>query len=83
LPISIVRGASVGGSARRKQRLYARNQFARAERLRHVIVRAHLEAYHAVGLFSARGEHQNRQAIQRLIFPHFPANIQAGKFREH
>ena len=66
-----------------QERLHPRNQFARAERLRHIIVSAHLKAYHAVGFLSARGEHQNRQAIQRLILPHFPANIQAGEFREH
>src|SRR5882724_12966786 len=47
-----------------KQRLHPRQQFARAERLRHIVVSAHLKAHNAVGFVPARREHKNGQAIQ-------------------
>src|SRR4029077_9862473 len=66
-----------------KQRLYARDQLARAEWLGDVIVGAHLQADDAVGFITARRKHENRQAIQRIIPPNLPANVQTGEFRQH
>ena len=83
LPISRMRGASAGGSALRKQRFYTRNQFARAKRLRHVVVRAHLQPNHPVGFIAARRQHQHRQPVQRLLLANFAANLKAGHLRQH
>jgi len=47
-----------------QQRSNPGDQFAHAEGLGHVIVRAHFQAHHAVGFFAARGEHENRQTIE-------------------
>src|SRR5229473_60552 len=66
-----------------EQRFDARQQFARAERLGDVIVSAHLEAHDAVGFFAARGEHENGQAIQRVVPANFPADIEPGNFGKH
>ncbi len=54
----------------------AGHQFARAEGLGDVIVRAHFQADHAVGLFSACGEHQDRQAIEPRVAPDLLADLQ-------
>src|SRR5262249_24843931 len=45
-----------------QKRADAGKQLARAEGLGEVIVRAELEAHHAVGLLCASGEHQDRDA---------------------
>src|SRR5467141_3932873 len=47
-----------------EQRLDAREQFARAEGLGHVIVGAHLEPDDAVGFLAASREHENGQTIE-------------------
>jgi len=59
----------VAAAAGRRQRarapqdaLDAREQLARAERLRQVVVGAHLQADDAVDFLGARGEHDDRQA---------------------
>ena len=44
-----------------QHRMDARDELARRERLRHVVVRAQLEARDAVDLLVARGEHHDRQ----------------------
>ena len=55
-------GCRFAGQAARaaQDRLDARQQLARAERLGQVVVGAHLQADDAVGLLAARGEHDHR-----------------------
>ena len=48
------------GAAAAQHGADAREQLARAERLGEVVVGAELEAHHAVGLFRAAGEHDDR-----------------------
>src|SRR5229473_8368509 len=66
-----------------EQRFDARQQFARAERLGHVIVGTHLQAHNTIGFFAARGEHENGQTIERVIPANFPADIEPGNFGKH
>ena len=80
---SITRGISPGGLRAPQQRFHARPQLARAEWLGDVIVRAHFEAHDAVGFLAPRGQHQDRQAIERLIAADFLADFEARKLRQH
>ena len=52
------RGLRAGAA---QQGAHARQQLARAEGLGQVVVGAELQPHHAVGLFGAAGEHQDRQ----------------------
>ena len=58
------RGVPPSGSP--QQRLDARAQLLRAERLRDVVVGAHLEREHLLRFLRARGEHQDRRPETRL-----------------
>src|SRR5579863_2232426 len=73
----------VGRLGAAQQRLHSGAQLARAEGLRDVVVRAHFEAHHAVGLLAARRQHQDWQAVQRSVPANFLADIEAGKLRQH
>ncbi len=66
-----------------EQRFDTGNQFARAEWLCHVIVRAHFQPHDAVRFLAPGGQHQNRQAIQRLVAPDVPADFETRKFWQH
>src|SRR5258706_363283 len=66
-----------------EQRFDARQQFAGAERLGDVIIRAHLQAHNAIGFIAPRGEHQNGETIQRVIPANFPANVEPGNLGKH
>ena len=57
-----------------EDRLDARGELARRERLRDVVVGAELEAGDAVGLLVARGEHHDRHLRVRA---HLPAHLEA------
>ncbi len=57
-----------------QDRLDARGELARRERLRDVVVGAELEAGDAVGLLVARGQHQDRHLRVRA---HLPADLEA------
>jgi len=54
-------GGAGGRSRASEHRLDARRELTRRERLRHVVVGAELEADDAIGLLSARGEHDHGQ----------------------
>jgi hypothetical protein len=48
-----------------QHRLDARHQLTRIERFDHVVVGAHLEADHAIGVLGQRGQHDHRQVRAR------------------
>src|SRR6185369_5855130 len=56
--------------------LDSRHQFEEAERLRHVVVRARLEAEHLVYLLPARGEHDDGRVVARGA--KLAANVEAA-----
>ena len=56
-----------------QHRLDARDQLARVERFDHVVVGAHLQADHAIGILGHRGQHDHRQLRVR---PQMPAQRQ-------
>src|SRR5260370_15095838 len=66
-----------------EQRLDARQQFARAERLGDVIGSPHLQPHDAIGFFAPRGEHQGGETIQRVVPANFPAEIEARNLGAH
>ena len=61
-------------------RLHARDELTRAERLRHVIVGAELEAEDAVDLAVARGQHDDRDLAGRA---QTAADLEAVHSGEH
>ena len=62
-----------------QQRVHARDELARAERLRHVVVGADREPDEQVGLAVARGEHEHRQRPLALdLLAHLDA-VEAGQ----
>ena len=65
-----------------QNRADARQQFARRERLREVVVGAHLETEDAVGFFVARREHQNRRALL-AVRAQIAAQLDAVLTRQH
>ena len=62
-------------------RLHPRHQFARAERLGHVIVAADFEAQHAVHFVRARGQEQHRGARQHRRLANLAAQLETVHFR--
>ena len=64
-----------------QHRMNARHEFARVERLRQVIVGAHLEADDAIHVFTLRGEHDDRRAV--VAAAQAAADRQAVFAREH
>ncbi len=59
----------------------ARDELARIERLRQVVVGTHLEPDDAVDLFALRGQHDDRDALARAAYP--PADREAVLARQH
>jgi len=57
------------------------DQLAKCEGLRHVIVRADLEAGHAIVERISRGEHED--GCIDFTAAHFPAQVQSGTARQH
>src|SRR5437667_2413018 len=66
-----------------ENRFHTQNEFARAERLHHVIVGAKLEPDDAVTLFGAGGEHDDRNAAGVRAHPKRTAHFQAIEIRQH
>ena len=65
----------VVGRGAAEQRADARAQLARAERLGHVVVGAHVEAHHLFGLLRLGGQHQHRRPD--LGAPQVAADLEA------
>ena len=66
-----------------QHRLDARHEFARAERLGDVIVRAHLQAEHLVHLRGARGQDQDGHAARGVVGAQQAAHLQTRQPGEH
>jgi hypothetical protein len=60
-------------------RAYAGDDFARAERLAHVVVRAKLQPQQAVDLFDPRGQHDHRNGRKRAQFATDAESVEAGQ----
>ena len=76
----------VAGRLRRgaaQQRLDARQQLARLERLGQVVVGAELEADDAVHRLAARGEHQQRQVARARVGAQLAAEVEAVAVGQH
>src|SRR5579885_1160534 len=75
------------GFARRvgasEERLDARDDLARAERLNHVVVRAHLEAEDLVHLGSLGGNDKDREVGRVATRPHLAADFEARRAGKH
>ena len=71
------------GIAAAQQRLYAQHQFARAEGLGHVIIRAQFETEHAVDLRRLGREHDDGHGRGDGIAPERLAHFEAVHFGEH
>jgi hypothetical protein len=70
-----MRGVGFSGRARRNTA-----ELARIERLRHVVVGADLETGDAIGVVSARRQHDDRQIVRRA---NAPAHLEAVHPRQH
>jgi hypothetical protein len=66
-----------------QQRTDARDEFANAEGLRQIIVRAAFETEHLVGFLAARGQHQNRDVAIHRLATHGPAHRHPVELRQH
>ena len=66
-----------------KQRPHARHQLVRAERLDDVVVRARVEPEDALGLFAARGQHDDRERRRAVVEPKGLAHLEAVQPRQH
>ena len=60
-----------------------RQQLARAEGLGDIIVGAGFQATDAVGLFAARGQHDDRHVGRRPLAPQAPADLDPGHAFDH
>ncbi len=72
-----------GRRAAAQDRLDARNQLARREGLRHVVVGAGLEARHLVGFFAARGQHHDRDVARVGVAAQHAHQLEAAHVRQH
>ena len=66
-----------------QDRLDAQNDFARTERLGHVIVRAKFQTGDAIELMRLRRQHHDRNVARGRVALQDLANFQAGHFRQH
>ena len=62
-----------------EERAHARHQLLGAERLHHVVVRAHLQAHDAVGLVPARGEHDHGHVLRPAVAAHLRAEASPSR----
>ena len=61
----------------------ARQQFARGERLDHVVVDAGFQAADAVVLLAARGQHDDRHLARQVFLAPAPGQFQAAGAGQH
>jgi hypothetical protein len=80
-PYPIIRDLISPGAT--KHGAHPKDQLARTERLRDVVIRAQLETHDAINLVGLGGQQDDRESSRILLRPNYPQDLSPGEAGHH